>query len=223
MFRNTSRTYFAFSGFLNKIGSVELSCQLATNNNAKSRETGLPETRFLAPEDFRVCPLTKRWNEIVVDSPHGMYQTIFEIGLKSFPWGGLSHPLPFVLAGLLLVRFARTRQVYQITGAVVALLASLIFILAAVRLVSDYVELHSVYRHGGSAVVEGVVENFHLAPVLGPSTESFSVSGVDFSYNALDLTPCFHDAPFRKGPIKTGLFVRITYRNGCIQRVEVRR
>jgi hypothetical protein len=151
------------------------------------------------------------------------YQTVFEISVKSFPWRGLLHPVPFVVFGLLLFRFGRGRQIYRITGLVVAVLASLIFVLAASRLVPDYINVRNTYRNGGSSVVEGVVENFRPAPVTGPAIESFSVAGVDFSFNALDLKPCFQDAPFRKGPIKTGLRVRITYRTGCIQRVEVRR
>jgi hypothetical protein len=151
------------------------------------------------------------------------YQTVFEIGIKSFPWSALLHPVPFVLVGLLLFKFARSRQVYQITGLIVAVFAGLIFVVEAARLVPDYINVRNTYRNGSSSVVEGIVENLRPAPLTGPATESFSVGSVDFSYDALDLTPCFHDAPFRKGPIKTGLRVRITHRNGCIQRVEVRR
>jgi hypothetical protein len=60
-----------------------------------------------------------------------------------------------------------------------------------------------------------------LAPALGPAIESFSVSGTPFSYNALDDTPCFHNAPVHRGPIREGLNVRLHYYEGCIQRVEV--
>jgi len=44
------------------------------------------------------------------------YQTVFEIGLRSFPWGGLLHPLPFILLGLILYRVGRGKQIYQAVG-----------------------------------------------------------------------------------------------------------
>jgi hypothetical protein len=151
------------------------------------------------------------------------YQTVFEIGLSSFPWGGLLNPLPFILLGLILYRVGRSNQIYQAVGVIVAALASLVFLLAAIRLTPDFIEARHTYRSGGSSVVEGIVENYIAAPALGPARESFSVSGVGFSYNALDPTPCFHNAPFRLGLINAGSTVRITYKDGCIQRVDVRR
>lgn len=151
------------------------------------------------------------------------YQTVFEIGFHSFPWGGLFHPVPFILLGLLLFRFGRSKQIYQAVGIIVAALATLFLFLAAVTLVPRFVKLRHAYNSGDSSVVEGVVDNFHPAPPLGAAKESFYVNGVNFSYDALDLTPCFHNAPIHKGPIKLGLNVRIFYKDACIQRVDVRR
>jgi hypothetical protein len=150
------------------------------------------------------------------------YHTIFEIGLKSFPWRGLLHPVPFVLIGMLLFKFGKSKQIYQVTGIIVAALATLFFILIAFRLTADFVDTRHAFQSGNSSIIEGIVENFHPAPALGAANESFSVDGIDFSYNALDLTTCFHNAPFRKGPIKSGLAVRIYYENGCIQRLDSR-
>jgi len=150
------------------------------------------------------------------------YNTVFEIGFKSFPWDGLLHPVPFILIGVSLFRFGKSKQIYQVTGIIVAALAALFLILAGVSLVPKFIEIRHAYKSGNSSTVEGVVENFHPAPVLGVANESFSVDGVDFSYNALDLTTCFHNAPFRKGPIRSGLAVRIYYNDGCIQRLDVR-
>jgi hypothetical protein len=150
------------------------------------------------------------------------YLTVFEIGFKSFPWGGLWHPIPFIFAGILLFRFGKSRQLYQTIGLIVAVLATIIFLLVAVSLVPNSIELRRAFRSGNTSIVEGVVENFHPAPLLGVADESFSVSGVSFSYNALDSTACFHNAPFRQGPIRSGLAVRIYYKDGCIQRLDVR-
>jgi hypothetical protein len=151
------------------------------------------------------------------------FQTVFEIGLRSFPWAEIMHPIPFIIVGILLARFSRGKQVYQLAGAIGAILASFFLLIAAGSLVPDFVRLRRAYRSGNTSVVVGTVENFHPAPALGAANESFSVQGVIFSYNVLDATPCFHNAPTHKGPIGPGLEVRIYYTNGCVQRVDIRR
>jgi hypothetical protein len=151
------------------------------------------------------------------------YKTIFELGLASFPWARVLQPLPFIVIGLLLFRFCRGRQIYQVTGLIVASLASILFLISLIVFIPNYIRLRSAYGSGTSSVVKGVVENFQPAPRLGPARESFSVRGAIFSYNALDDTPCFHNAPVHGGPIRDGLDIRILYKEGCIQRVEVRR
>ncbi|MGB6546852.1 MAG: hypothetical protein WBE97_14635 [Candidatus Acidiferrales bacterium] len=151
------------------------------------------------------------------------YKTIFEIGFKSFPWGTMLHPLPFILAGILLFRFAKRKAFYKATGLVVSVLGGLFFCVLATVLVPNFIELRHAFKSGDSSIVEGVVEDFRAAPLLGPADESFSVHGVDFSYNALDATPCFRNAPFHKGPMQSGLTVRIYYNDGCIQRIDVRK
>lgn len=150
------------------------------------------------------------------------YSTVFEIGFRSFPWNLLFHPIPFILIGLLLFRFGKGKQIYQATGVIVAALAAFFVLIIAIRLVPDFVEIRHGYKTGNSLFIEGTVENFHAAPDLGAAVESFSVRGVKFSYNALDPTTCFHNAPFRKGPIRSGIAVRIFYQDGCIQRVDIR-
>jgi len=150
-------------------------------------------------------------------------QMVFEIGLRSFPWPRILHPVPFIVIGLLLSRFCRNRQIYQVTGIIVASLATIVFLISLVVFIPNFVRLRSAYVTGRTSVVEGVVENFRPAPALGPARESFSVRGVSFSYNALDDTPCFHNAPLHGGPVRSGMAVRIHYYDGCIQRVDVQR
>lgn len=150
------------------------------------------------------------------------YQPIFEIGFRSFPWVTVMDPLIFIAIGLLLVRFLKSRQIYVIMGVVMASLASLFFLISLVTFIPEFVALRSAYVSGRSSIVEGTVENFRPAPALGPARESFSVRGVIFSYNALDDTPCFHNAPIHGGPIRDGLDVRIHYNEGCVQRVDIR-
>jgi hypothetical protein len=151
------------------------------------------------------------------------YQTVFEIGLRSFPWGGMLHPLIFVVIGALLVRFYRgpRKELCQIFGGAGAIFGALIFVIAALVFVPEFVERWRAYARGDSSVVEGIVEDFHPAPDLGAAKESFSVHGIPFSYNVLADTPCFHNAPPHKGPVRRGVHLRIYYKDTCIQRVDV--
>ena len=149
------------------------------------------------------------------------YQTVFEIGLPSFPWARVLHPLIFVAIGLLLVWFLKSRQIYLVMGVFMASLASLFLLISLGTFIPNFMKLRSAYVSAKSSIVEGVVENFRPAPTIGPARESFSVRGVLFSYNALDDTPCFHNAPLHRGPIRDGLNVRIHYNEECIQRVDI--
>jgi hypothetical protein len=133
----------------------------------------------------------------------------------------LMHPVPFVVIGILLFRFGR-KQIYKVVGILVAILAAFFFFIAAASLVPNLVSLRHAYRSGDSSVVIGTVENLHPAPHLGPANESFSVKEAIFSYSVLDPIPCFHNAPAYNGPIRPGLEIRIYYKSGCIQRVDVR-
>jgi len=151
------------------------------------------------------------------------YNTVFEIGFRSFPWNLLPQPALFILIGVLLFRFGKRKQIYQVTGLIVAALATIFVLVSAISLVPKFIEIRHSYKSGTSSFVEGVVENFHAAPELGAAEESFSVRGVNFSYNALDASSCFPNAPFGKGPIGSGIAVRIFYPDACIQRVDIRK
>jgi hypothetical protein len=156
------------------------------------------------------------------------YETIFEIGYGTFPWGDLFHPgIAIVIGGLLVLFghrvFGGKKEVHQILGAVLASLGVFFLFLMAIAVLPRFVSLRQAYVKGDSSIVEGVVENFRPAPALGAADESFSVQGIVFRYNSLDSTPCFHNAPYHKGPIRLGLEVRIYYGEQCIQRVDVRR
>ena len=158
---------------------------------------------------------------VIIMTP-GNYQSIFEIGLGSFPWARVAHPLIAFAIGLLLLCFSRSNKIFLVMGLFGVSFGTLLSVISLITFVPVFINDRKVYVSGKSLVVEGVVEDFRQAPALGPARESFSVRGVNFSYNVLDDTPCFHDAPLHGGPIRDGLDVRIHYTNGCIQRVDVR-
>jgi hypothetical protein len=157
-------------------------------------------------------------------------QTVFEIGFHTFPWTQVLGPLLFVAVGFLLfwvgsssrAKWLGSRKtIYATTGAFVGSFALIIFVILLITIVPDFVAARHAYITGNSVVVEGAVQNFQAPPDAGPANESFTVAGQSFSYNVLDDTLCFHDAPLHHGPIRNGLDVRIHYHDDCIQRVDV--
>jgi hypothetical protein len=147
-------------------------------------------------------------------------QTIFELGFHSFPWARVAGTLIFLPIGLFFMRFPKSRR-FALWGVLIVSAASFFFLISLLAFVGDFLKLRSKYLSGKSALVEGVVEKFHPAPPIGPARESFSVRGILFSYNALDDTPCFHNAPLHHGPLREGLRVRIHFDEKCIQRIDV--
>ncbi|HME56952.1 MAG TPA: hypothetical protein VKF63_01335 [Terracidiphilus sp.] len=149
------------------------------------------------------------------------YLTIFELGPRSFPWP--IHLYILLIIGVLLIKikYFRNNKYFFIAGIFATSMASIFILVSLMAFIPEYIKLQNEYVSGKSVVVEGVVQNFRPAPALGPATESFSVNEVSFSYYAAADTPCFTNAPFRKGPIRDGLNVRIHYYKNCIQRVEV--
>jgi hypothetical protein len=149
------------------------------------------------------------------------YHTAFEIGFGTFPWARILHPLIFVTIGLLLVLFFRQKQIYFVMGIIGIALGALFLLTLLFTFVPRFFDLRNDYMSGRTSVVEGVVKEFRAAPSIGPARESFSVQGMRFSYNALEDTPCFHNAPIHAGPLREGLDVRIHYNDLCIQRVDI--
>ena len=82
-------------------------------------------------------------------------------------------------------------------------------------------ELRSRYVSGDFTVVEGVVENFDPMPEHGNKMESFTVKNTKFSYSDFYITPGFNNAASRGGPIREGLYVRISHIGNTIVKLEV--
>jgi hypothetical protein len=71
------------------------------------------------------------------------------------------------------------------------------------------------------SVVEGAVTGFVPMPYTGHAHESFVVGSRKFSYSDYILTGCFNTAASHGGPIRSGVFVRVSYMGNCIVRLEV--
>jgi hypothetical protein len=77
------------------------------------------------------------------------------------------------------------------------------------------------YQRGEFQTVEGAVFDFHPMPYEGHQDECFSVQDQRFCYSDYDIAPGFHNAASHGGPIRSGLQVRIAYREGVILRLDV--
>jgi hypothetical protein len=94
-------------------------------------------------------------------------------------------------------------------------------VLWALLTLPGYLSLKSALQLGQCAIIEGVVTDFQPMPSTGHGRESFTVSGVRFSYSDFVVTPGFHHTNYRGGPVRDGLHVRIHYRGQDIARFEI--
>lgn len=92
---------------------------------------------------------------------------------------------------------------------------------------SDYLSLRRDFISGNYKVVEGRVDNFIPQPYThnrGENMfESFTVSGVPFSYSYDNVTSAFSTTCSHGGPICGGEYVRVTYTGNDILKLEVAR
>lgn len=100
------------------------------------------------------------------------YRTVFEIGIRSFPWGAFLHPFIGIVLGFLTFLFGK-RGYIRVFGAVIAGLAAVIFLVGPVQLVPEFFSIRSAYKQGAGSVIEGTIENFEPATDLGPARESY--------------------------------------------------
>lgn len=83
--------------------------------------------------------------------------------------------------------------------------------------------LQAARAKGSFATVEGIVENFQEEADDDTNSESFTVAGVRFAYDARNLTATFHQTAFEGGPIRAGARVRIGHVDGQIIKLEIAR
>jgi hypothetical protein len=84
-----------------------------------------------------------------------------------------------------------------------------------------YSNARNALDSGKYSVVEGPVTQFVPMPYTGHSEESFVVGGKRFSYSDFIVTSGFHNTASHGGPIRAGLYVRVSYVGNVILRLEI--
>ena len=85
----------------------------------------------------------------------------------------------------------------------------------------EYRKLSAIMNEGNVSMVSGRITNFDPMPTGGHRDESFRVNGERFSYSDYSVSPGFKKTAVHGGPLREGLFVRVTHINGVIVRLEI--
>ena len=79
-------------------------------------------------------------------------------------------------------------------------------------------------RDGRFEVAEGEVRDFQTPPPGKRTPEAFTVAGARFSYSDADLSQGgFNSESSDRGPIREGVYVRISHHDGRILKLEIRK
>jgi hypothetical protein len=160
------------------------------------------------------------------------FKTVFDAGQQGYATGWFpAFGLIFVAVGALLVfRPALMQRLAPsgLQGTARKIFSWFFFVFALLWTAGTFLGTFLQYRAvisdlgtGRYSVVEGPVTNFVPMPHTGHSEESFMVKGHRFSYSDYVVTPGFHNTASHGGPIREGLYVRITYSGNQILRLEV--
>jgi hypothetical protein len=172
------------------------------------------------------------------------FRTVFDAAHEGYAsWWFPSHGLIFVCIGVVLVLWpARKREVMPSgwRGRARKIFNWCFLAFAVVWTLSifgttfsQYLTAKNALNDGRYDVVEGRITDFIPMPdtghskeyVLGrsccSSKESFIVGGQRFSYSDFIVTSGFHNTASHGGPIREGLYVRVSYLGNLILRLEV--
>jgi len=159
------------------------------------------------------------------------FTTVFDVSQQGYQAADSAFGLIFVAMGTMLVfrpalmqglmkggLQGKVPQVFSWCFLIFSLLWTTIVFTATF---SEYLSVTSDLREGRYSIVEGPVEDFVPMPFAGHPMESFTVGGHRFSYSDYLGTSGFHNTASHGGPIRQGLYVRISYSGNLILRLEI--
>lgn len=160
------------------------------------------------------------------------YVVVFDAAARGYStWPFAAAGLPFVVIGIVLVKY-RDALARRLTGRappkIAAVFAyfflgfSLFWTLVVFTVTGrESARVRDALRHGRAEIVEGRVQGFKPMPYAGHADEHFTVCGVPFSYSDYVVTEGFNRSSSHGGPVREGLWVRITYVGDLIARLEI--
>jgi hypothetical protein len=152
------------------------------------------------------------------------FVVVFDIGQKHPDWNVLVTPVLFMLVSLGFACWeflTKRRFKYFMVAGVFAFIAFVVGYGYYKDSTYGLREAAASLREGQVSVVEGRVRDFVPMPFSGHPHEQFTVNGVHFSYSDYEIQPCFNTSSSHGGPIRSDIWVRLSYRGDCILRVEV--
>ena len=155
---------------------------------------------------------------------NSQFVTVFEISAKPINWQPLIICAIFCIVGLGVVLQkwrSEERTKYAFAGAIFCFVAFIIGFAFYRGDTYGIPEAAKALRDGRVSIIEGRVTDFVPMPYGGHPDEQFTVSGVRFSYSDYIVVPCFNNTTSHGGPIRDGLWVRLSYRGNCILKIEV--
>lgn len=159
------------------------------------------------------------------------YEVIFDLAQSGYrPWWFPALGLIFTIVGAVLVKFRRVVQQWRmprVLGKIfpyIFLGFSIFWTLAAFAgTYAEYYFLRKAYDEGRYQVLEGIVAQFDPMPYSGHKRESFVVGGKKFSYSDFEMTSAFNNTQSHGGSIRDGLYIRVTYVEDAIVKLEIKR
>jgi len=157
------------------------------------------------------------------------YATVYSIASQPTDWSALQFVLlgPVLMVVALALVFLKRRFQWEqpkLLFMIFMFFLGLIWTLSAEFLpASSKAHALQAYQSKDYSVVEGTVRDFDPMPYEGHKDECFSVQDQRFCYSDFELGAGFHQSASHGGPIRSGLPVRIAYKDGTILRLDVPR
>ena len=158
------------------------------------------------------------------------FRTVFDAGQQAFPTGWTVSFALACVGALLVFRPALMLEILPngLQGKARTIFSWFFFLgTTAITIVvfssekAAYSATKTALATGGYSVVEGRVADFDPMPYQGHKMESFTVNGRRFTYSDFIETTGFHNAASRGGPIREGLYVRVSHIGNLILKLEI--
>ena len=149
---------------------------------------------------------------------------VFDASTSEFPKVILWSPLVGSAIGCLLVAkrgWPRHSKSSRIIGFFMIIAGAVSAIYYPLHWYQLHREATRLLRLGRFDIVQGVVSEVRPAAPAGSADEMFTISSHQFSYSDESrASSCFHKTALTKGPIRSGILLRIKFTGNCILQIE---